>query len=131
MKYHDEARQDAQNKLLEIESDWKLEKRRLISEYEARLIYERDQSIEQINDLKRKVNMSNDAEQRKIREILSQEYEFKANQREGILREQIVSLEKQIEHEREVIEQTKDREFDEKLRSMQVKMQEQQVVDNA
>ena len=124
MKYHDEARQDAQNKLLEIESDWKLEKRRLISEYEARLIYERDQSIEQINDLKRKVNMSNDAEQRKIREILSQEYEFKANQREGILREQIVSLEKQIEHEREVIEQTKDREFDEKLRSMQVKMQE-------
>ena len=68
--------------------------------------------------------MSNDAEQRKIREILSQEYEFKANQREGILREQIVSLEKQIEHEREVIEQTKDREFDEKLRSMQVKMQE-------
>lgn len=75
--------------------------------------------------------MSNDAEQRKIREILSQEYEFKANQREGILREQIVSLEKQIEHEREVIEQTKDREFDEKLRSMQVKMQEQQVVDNA
>ena len=75
--------------------------------------------------------MSNEAEQRKIREILSQEYEFKANQREGILREQIVSLEKQIEHEREVIEQTKDREFDEKLRSMQVKMQEQQVVDNA
>ena len=75
--------------------------------------------------------MSNEAEQRKIREILSQEYEFKANQREGILREQIVSLEKQIEHEREVIEQTKDREFDEKLRSMQVKMQEQQVVENA
>ena len=62
MKYHDEARQDAQNKLLEIESDWKLEKRRLISEYEARLIYERDQSIEQINDLKKKVNMSNEAE---------------------------------------------------------------------
>ena len=42
MKYHDEARQEAQARLLEIESDWKLEKRRLISEYEARLVYERD-----------------------------------------------------------------------------------------
>jgi len=27
MKFHDEARQEAQAKLLEIESDWKLEKR--------------------------------------------------------------------------------------------------------
>ena len=79
MKYHDEARQEAQSRLLEIESDWKLDKRRLISEYEARLVYERDQSIEEINILKQKVNMSNEAEQRKIREILSQEYEFKAN----------------------------------------------------
>jgi len=29
-----------------------------------------------------------------MREIISQEYEFKANQREGILREQIKQLEK-------------------------------------
>lgn len=36
MKFHDEARQEAQAKLLEIESDWKLEKRQLVNEYEAR-----------------------------------------------------------------------------------------------
>ena len=69
--------------------------------------------------------MSNEAEQRKIREILSQEYEFKANQREGLLREQIASLEKQIELEREVIEQTKDRELDEKLLHERLRLQEQ------
>ena len=71
MKYHDEARQESQARLLEIESDWKLEKRQLVSEYEARLVYERDEACEEINDLKKKVNMSNEAEQRKIREILS------------------------------------------------------------
>lgn len=58
-----------------------------MAEYEARLIYERDQAVEEINELKKKVNLSNEAEQRKIREILSQEYEFKANQRESLLRE--------------------------------------------
>lgn len=87
MRFHDEARQEAQSRLLEIESDWKLEKRQIISEYEARIIYDRDQFVEEISELKEKVGMSNEAEKRKIREILSQEYEFKANQREGILRE--------------------------------------------
>jgi hypothetical protein len=60
--------------------------------------------------------MSSEAEQKKIREILSQEYEFKANQREGILREQISSLEKQIDLERDVIEQTKENEFENRMR---------------
>ena len=66
-----------------------------------------------------------------MREIVSQEYEFKANQREGILREQIKQLEKQIELEREVIEQTKEREFENRLHRERLRMQEQQVVDNA
>ena len=30
MRFHDEARQEAQSRLLEIESDWKLEKRQII-----------------------------------------------------------------------------------------------------
>lgn len=122
MRFHDEARQEAQSRLLEIESDWKLEKRQIISEYEAKIIYDRDQFIEEISELKEKVGMSNEAENRKIREILSQEYEFKANQREGILREQIKQLETQIELEREVIEQTKEREFEERLLKDKIKM---------
>ena len=48
-----------------------------------------------------------------------------------MLREQIKNLERQIELEREVIEQTKEREFDDRLRDQQLRMQEQQVVDNA
>ena len=79
MKYHDEARQEAQARLLAIESDWKLEKRQIVTEYEQRLIYERDQFIEEINELRMKVNKNNQADQRKLKEILSQEYEFKAN----------------------------------------------------
>ena len=125
MKYHDEARQEAQARLLAIESDWKLEKRQIVTEYEQRLIYERDQFIEEINELRMKVNKNNQADQRKLKEILSQEYEFKANQREGLLREQIASLEVQIELEREVIEQTKDRELDEKLLHERLRLQEQ------
>lgn len=125
MKYHDEARQEAQARLLAIESDWKLEKRQIVTEYEQRLIYERDQFIEEINELRMKVNKNNQADQRKLKEILSQEYEFKANQREGLLREQIASLEAQIELEREVIEQTKDRELDEKLLHERLRLQEQ------
>ena len=62
MKLHDEARQEAQAKLLKLESDWKSEKRTLVNEYEAKLIYERDQFIEEINELKEKVNRSNEAE---------------------------------------------------------------------
>ena len=77
------------------------------------------------------MNLSNEAEKRKIREILSQEYEFKANQREGLLKQQIASLEKQIEFEREVIEQTKEGEFEMRMVKQRVQMQEQQVVDNA
>ena len=96
----------------------------MVSDYEARLVYERDQHIEEITTLKAKVTASNDSEQRRIKEILAQEYEFKANQREGILRENISSLEKQIELEREVIETTKEREFDERMRQEHIKMQE-------
>ena len=54
--------------------------------------------------MRENVKQSSAQDQRKLREIISQEYEFKANQREGILREQIKQLEKQIELEREVIE---------------------------
>lgn len=131
MQVHDEARREAQTKLLELESDWKGEKRQLVNDYEARLVYERDQFIEEINDLKQQVQMSNALEQRKIREIVAQEYEFKANQREGILREQIRQLEKQIELEREVIETTKEREFAQRLQNERLRNQEQQVVDAA
>lgn len=87
--------------------------------------------MEEINDLREKVAASNDAEQRKIREILAQEYEFKANQREGLLKQQIASLEKQIELERDVIEQTKDREMEQRIQEERLYMQEQQVSDNA
>ena len=71
MKFHDEARQEAQAKLLEFESDWKSEKRQLIQDYEARMVYDRDQFIEEVNELKKKVSQSSEAEQRKIKEILA------------------------------------------------------------
>lgn len=72
---------------MKLESDWKLEKRQLVADYEAKIIYERDQFVEEINELKLSVKQSSLQEQRKLREIISQEYEFKAAQREGILRE--------------------------------------------
>ena len=43
----------------------------MVSDYEARLVYERDQHIEEITTLKAKVTASNDSEQRRIKEILA------------------------------------------------------------
>ena len=48
LKFHDQARQEAQANLLQIESDWKLERRQLITEYEARIIHEREKAAEEI-----------------------------------------------------------------------------------
>ena len=101
MQVQNDARKKAEQKVLELEAALQTQKIEIEQRHEKAIWQERDNFIKEINDLKLKVQQSQNKETRKIREIMRQEFEFQANQKEAHLNEQIKSLEYELAAERE------------------------------
>ena len=93
LQVHSEARKEAENKVLDLEANLQMQKTSLDQKHEQQIWKERETFVKEINELKLKVEQGTNKETRRIKEIMRQEFEFQANQRNAQLIEHIKSLE--------------------------------------